>query len=262
MLKIDRGTICRAKPQVPGPVGLEARSCTQLPPPGPLPPAPEPSEPNLEEQARQLISSLFDYHGKPAKVTDADLFKAAADLEVDVALVRAFAEVESGGAGFVKGRLKIAYEGHIFRALTKSKYDRDYPELSCLYRDQRCHYHDSRQEEAWKALKDAGTLDPIVALQSCSWGRWQIMGFNYELCGYNDVVQFVKAMNEGENRQLDALVAFCRNTKGLLKAMQDKNFEEMAILYNGPDKAQEYAPKLKNAYNKYKVQGRQRLLSG
>ena len=56
-------------------------------------------------------------------LTDADFARAAKALNVEVAAIRAVAEVEAAGAGFLPdGRPAILYEAHIFHAETKGKH--------------------------------------------------------------------------------------------------------------------------------------------
>lgn len=66
-----------------------------------------------------------------------DYLNAAKELGagIEVALVRAIAEVESGGkSGFGPDGLPIiAFEGHLFRKHTNNKYDKNHPSLSYEY---------------------------------------------------------------------------------------------------------------------------------
>ena len=50
-------------------------------------------------------------------------------------------------------------------------------------------------------MGEAAHLNRIAALKSASWGKFQLMGFNYKLCGFNSLQAFVNAMykNEEEN---------------------------------------------------------------
>jgi N-acetylmuramidase-like protein len=62
---------------------------------------------------------------------------------------------------------------------------------------------------------------------------FQVMGFNYATCGFASVDDFVEQMKAGEQGQLDAFVGFCLTTRGLRKALADKNFVACATAYNG-----------------------------
>ena len=57
------------------------------------------------------------------ELTDEDFKRAAATLNVEVAAVRAVAEVEAAGRGFLAdGRPQILYEAHIFHRLTNGEH--------------------------------------------------------------------------------------------------------------------------------------------
>lgn len=198
--------------------------------------------------------------GSNAKLTTADFEKAAKSLGdgVSVALIRAFAEVESGGrSGFgPKGLPIIAYEGHVFRKLTRRKgktYDQSHPLLSYEYKKKagpEWKVNNKDQTTAWKTLTAAMALDHNAALQSCSWGMFQVMGFNYADCGYATVDDFVAAMKAGELGQLDAFVGYCKKKAGMVAALKTKDFVQMATLYNGEDYG-DYDKRIAKAYKKH-----------
>lgn len=191
------------------------------------------------------------------KLKEADFEAAAKRLGsgVEVAVIKAIAAVESGGrSGFSKtGFPKIAFEGHVFRRYTKKKYDKSHPLLSYAYVEKagpewKKNNKDDATAEA--TLKSAVALDKESAYKSCSWGMFQIMGFNYKKCGYGSVDAFVTAMKAGESGQLKAFVGFCKNTKGMVTAMEKKNFVQCATLYNGEDYG-DYDKRMLRAYKKY-----------
>lgn len=149
------------------------------------------------------------------KLAAQDFVEAAARLGagVEPALVHAIADVESGGkSGFGPGGLPIiAYEGHIFRKYSHRAYDQSHPILSYPYRVKagpKWQTNNKDQATAWKSLKVAADLDHNAALMACSWGMFQVMGFNYEACGYTTVDEFVEVMKAGEKGQLNAFVGF------------------------------------------------------
>ena len=95
-------------------------------------------------------------------------------------------------------------------------------------------------------------IDGDAALNSASWGRFQIMGFNHSACGYKTVIGFVRAMYESEGKQLDAFVAFLKSSK-LASALREKRWADFARGYNGSGyAANKYDEKLKIAYEKFK----------
>ncbi len=191
-----------------------------------------------------------------AGLTDAD-FRAAADRlgpGISPLLVRAFAEVESGGkSGFGADRRPIvAFEGHWFRRLTDHRFDKSHPHLSHPYvrkADADWQAANKDQATAWKTLETAAVLDHDAALKACSWGMFQVMGFNHRDCGYPTVDEFVDAMKAGERGQLDAFVGYCLHKAGMTQAMAAKNFAGMAARYNGDDYG-DYDRRIERAYER------------
>lgn len=191
------------------------------------------------------------------KLVDIDFENAAKQIGdgIEVALVRAFAEVESGGkSGFNAAKLPvIAFEGHRFRKYTYNVYDKSHPMLSYPYVTKagpQWQVNNKNQAQAWATLRDAMGLDIDAALKSCSWGMFQVMGDNYATCGFGSVRAYVDAMKEGERGQLDAFIAYCKGTGGLVKAMKDKDFVAMATKYNGTNYGS-YDKDIETAYEKY-----------
>lgn len=237
-LEADAGTLSRSASPIPGPVGPQA--------------TPPPLAPTLQKESPAATAAT-----PVVKLTDTDFRMAAATLGpgVSVAIIRAFAEVESGGkSGFgPAGKPIIAYEGHTFRKLTNHAHDEQYPLLSYKYVTKagpEWKLNNKDQETAWKTLAQAMALDRSAALQSCSWGMFQVMGFNFRDCGYSSIDDFVAAMSAGERGQLDAFVGYCRKKPGMVEALKANNFVAMATLYNGKDFG-DYDKKIARAYKKY-----------
>ncbi len=64
-------------------------------------------------------------------LTEADYKAAAKQLKCDVAAIKAVAEVESNGNGFLTdGKVKMLFEGHIFHRYTDGKFDAKHPTIS------------------------------------------------------------------------------------------------------------------------------------
>lgn len=240
-IQIDSGTNCLTESNAPGPL-------------------------DVNNSHRQLKSDNhhFNYHKIAShgigKLTAFDFSFAAAKLhrDIDPALIHAFAEVESGGAsGFAENGLpKIAYEGHIFRKLTHKKFDATHRLLSYPYTKKagpEWQVNNKNQETAWKTLDQAVLLDKSAALQSCSWGMFQVMGFNYSSLGYQNIDEFVDSMKSGEVGQLDAFIRFCKSKPLMIDALKHKDFTRMAQIYNGDDYGS-YDVRIKNAYKRYLYQ--------
>lgn len=179
------------------------------------------------------------------KLTEQDYRNAAKILSCDVATIKAVAEVESRNGGFNKdGTPKILFEGHWFWRLTKGKHGKNsysYPKWVRTYYNLNQH----------KRLGKAAEKDRQAALQSASWGLFQIMGFNYKKCGYKSVQHFVNAMYHSEGMQLVAFCNFIKNSN-LDDELRSKQWAKFAYRYNGPGfKKNKYDEKLAKAYNKY-----------
>jgi len=63
-------------------------------------------------------------------------------------------------------------------------------------------------ENQYKRLAKAYALNQETALKACSWGKFQIMGFNHEAAGFSTVLSYVQAMCISEREHLKAFVNF------------------------------------------------------
>jgi len=174
----------------------------------------------------------------------------AQTIGCDVAAIQAVAAVESRGGGFdPEGFPKTLFEGHWFYRLTKGKFAATAPTL-CYPTWTRQFYGKSWQEEKAR-LQAACELDRTAALQSASWGMFQVMGFNHVVCGFKTVQQFVNAMCKDENEQLAAFTSYVVNS-GLSSHLIKHDWDAFAYHYNGPEyKKNNYAEKLAAAYAKF-----------
>ncbi|MBO0951204.1 N-acetylmuramidase family protein [Fibrella forsythiae] len=166
----------------------------------------------------------------PAKLTNNDLIAAASRLGCEVAAIRAVDEVESNGNGFDSaGRPTIRFETAWFRTYTGVT-------VSGSSRD---------------SFNKAFAINPTAAMTSTSWGRYQVMGFNYKLVGYSSVNEFVDAMRESEQKHLAAFLTFVEK-KSLVTAIRTRSWAAFAYKYNGANYAEgKYHIKLATAYAKY-----------
>lgn len=180
-------------------------------------------------------------------LTQADFERAAKRLQCDVAAVKAVAEVESRGQGFyADGFPVILFERHIFRKYTQGRYNRTHPHLS----GPAGNYGPAGQNQRNK-FNEAFALNPDAAMKACSWGKFQIMGFNYEICGFVSVGAFVDAMKESEGRQLDAFVSFVIGNH-LAQYLRSQDWAAFASRYNGEGyRKNRYDSKMAAAYRKH-----------
>ena len=185
-------------------------------------------------------------------LTEDDYINAANELNIELAVIKAVAEVESSGIGFLSdGSPKILFEAHIFSRLTGRRYDKTNRNISSP-RWNKSLYVGGFGEH--KRLKLAMSLDKEAALQSASWGKFQILGINYKISGWNSINSFVDDMYKHENQHLKAFIGFVKSKK-LVEYLRKKDWNSFAYYYNGPKyKENHYDLKLQRAYEKYKFQ--------
>ena len=103
-------------------------------------------------------------------LTEQNFKDAATGLDIEVAAIKAVAEVESRGDGFLPdGRPKILFEAHIFSKYTGHKYDASHPHISAPKWDKSLY---KGGEKEYDRLEEAKTLDIVAALKSAIW-RWK-----------------------------------------------------------------------------------------
>lgn len=184
----------------------------------------------------------------------ADLERAAQQLGVQLAAMRAVNEVESRGHGMLPdGRPKILFERHVFWDRLKA-HDINPAPLAARYPSIVSETPGGYQGDGseYMRLATASTLHREAALEACSWGAWQIMGYHWKALGYGSIDVFVECMKESEAQQLDAFVRYVATDKTLLAALKGRKWPVFARLYNGPAYARNlYDAKLAMAYDKY-----------
>ncbi|MEA2028443.1 MAG: N-acetylmuramidase family protein [Campylobacterota bacterium] len=185
-------------------------------------------------------------------LNETHLQKAADTLGVNVATVKAVYKVESNGKGFVGDRPKILFEGHIFWRQLK-KHDL-YPPNYVRGNENVLHSRWSRRyygQNQYARLEKAQKIHKDAALESASWGLFQIMGFHWKSLGYASVQEFVDKMYESEGEQLMAFVRFIQ-VNNLTRFLKVRDWAGFARRYNGPGyKANRYDVKMARAYRQY-----------
>lgn len=206
-------------------------------------------EPNSAEFTKLAMTCALPAATSGNLLSDEDFENAATSLGCEIACIRAVNEVEAPKGGYLpSGRPTILFEAHIFSRLTKHVYDKYATDISSLKWNKSLY---KGGEKEYDRLEKAMALDRTAALQSASWGRFQIMGFNYNIVGYTSVEDFVTAMYQSEARQLEAFIGYIRSAN-LTKALCEKRWADLARGYNGSSYAEnQYDVKLKKAYDKY-----------
>jgi hypothetical protein len=189
----------------------------------------------------------------PRALTQADIERAAATLECERAAIQAVIEVESPHGGFLPdGRVAILFERHVFwRQLADIGWHPDglsIPVAICS--EQRGGYVGGAGEYPRLAL--AAGYNTEAAYRSCSWGRFQIMGYHAESLGYGSAPSMAAAFTDGEAEHLRAFVRFVQLDADLLKALRARKWATFAKIYNGPAYAENlYDAKLARAYARH-----------
>lgn len=187
-------------------------------------------------------------------LTEADYQWAADFLADDVPSVKAVKDVEAPNGGFLKdGRVTILYERHVmYRQLYANGINPDpiaagQPDL---VNKKTGGYRGGSAE--YIRLDAAAKIDETSALESCSWGAYQIMGYHWKLLGFTDVHAFVAKMKESERGQLECFVKFIKANPVLLKAIRQDDWVTFARYYNGSNyRKNRYDEKLQAAFTKY-----------
>jgi hypothetical protein len=195
------------------------------------------------------VSESSPEDSKTKVLTENDYAMAAIKVGVETAAIKAISKVESRGSGFLSnGKPKILFEGHWFSKFTKGAHNAKYPTIS--YSKWTKKYYKGGTAE-YNRYNTAKTLDSTAAMKSTSWGKFQIMGFNYSKAGYSSVETFVSDMYVSEGKQLLALVNFLKAAK-LDVPLKAKDWATFAKGYNGPKYAEnKYDIRLKQAYEAY-----------
>ncbi|MFO6447877.1 N-acetylmuramidase domain-containing protein [Erythrobacter sp. NE805] len=163
---------------------------------------------------QRAIWDLFANRAAPG-VTPGEIGVIARELGVAPEQVRAVAAVESSGGGFLpSGHPKILWERHwLFRRLGRSLSASSVAGAFLAAPQMGGYTLDADKDglnDSWEKLVEACAVDPVAAFESCSWGKFQIMGGHWKALGYPDVFTFAWAMRESEMGHYRALAAFIR----------------------------------------------------
>lgn len=181
-----------------------------------------------------------------ASITTLQWQQAANKLNCDVAALQTVYQIETAGHGYLPdGRVKILFEGHRFwKQVVKAGKDpmaflqHNSAYNTVLYSKWDRNKYIGGVAEWWrmsKAIEVCTALDvaPEAALDSASYGAFQIMGENAELCGYGSAHEMIAAFNNGgEAEQLNAFVNFVI-AKKLDAFLRTHNWTGFAEGYNG-----------------------------
>jgi hypothetical protein len=176
----------------------------------------------------------MNFIGTGTKLTKKDYEDAAAKLGIPYSRLRGTADVESAGSGFDnKNRPKILFEPHVFYARLPAGAKRDQAVARHLaYKKWGSLPYPKTSEENYRRLIDAMLIDRTAALESASWGLFQIMGYNCHDAGYATVAALVQDFMSGERAQLAAFSHIVQRW-GIADELKRGDAAGFARRYNG-----------------------------
>ena len=159
-----------------------------------------------------------------------------------------------------KAKKKVPNEIEYYRPINK-KDDKKTKDNSTLFlslvQDGKLIEKDNRYLDGihsyWRLVK-AYKLDPVAALESCSWGAFQIMGEFWRTMKYSSAQDFTKAVSRSPKEQAKCFVLYVKyvNPK-IIAYLKAKDWAAVAAAYNGPSyKANKYDEKMQAAYEKFR----------
>lgn len=188
------------------------------------------------------------------QITDDQIRQIAKSYGIEFAALKAVIQVEASGQGFLSdGKPKILFEPHIFHRLLTNKNYITIRNRAKAENPRICYfswgaYPYGKVNEQHDRLAIASKYDRDTALESCSWGLGQVMGFHWQVLGYPTLQAFVNAMYRDEAAQVDCMCRFIK-VNGLIDELQRKDWVGFARGYNGAGFAKnQYDKKLAAAY--------------
>ncbi|MFO1143403.1 MAG: N-acetylmuramidase domain-containing protein [Amaricoccus sp.] len=186
-------------------------------------------------------------------------------LSLDPVAALAVWYVESGGRDFEAGRPVARFENHKFFAHWGKAHPDDFDRhfrfggrggvrgkswQNHAYRVAEAgdfrpsHVDDQAVEyEAFRLGERLGGHE--AACLSASWGGPQILGSNFDACGYASGAELVAAFASDERWQVLGFADFCRD-KALIEVIRDRDWIRFGDRYNGDGKV--YGPKIEAAF--------------
>ena len=175
--------------------------------------------------------------------------QAARAVGCSVLAIRAVEQVESNGQGFDDlGRPIISFNSHHFGRMTNHAYDFSHPTISSRDWAEAKKYYGLDQH---KRFAEAAKLNRSAAIRATSWGRYQVMGFNYPACGFSTPEAFEAAMRESEERQFFCFISYIVSNPRAQDSLIACDWGAFKKAYNG-NGSNGYAEKIEAAYESFK----------
>lgn len=193
-------------------------------------------------------------------ITEEQYKKIADKMGVSVAVIKTVRDIESAGNGFLPdGSTKILFEGHKFWSQLVKKGLDPYKLLKEEHRD--VLYKNWTREFYLGGYKEYDRLTEAVemsddvrvkeaALEACSYGSFQVMGYHAKDLGFQDVFDMFFYARTGEYQSLDLFFRFCEHFN-LTRHLKSGNIKAFVTGYNGSGQVTYYLNLWNKAYKKY-----------
>lgn len=186
------------------------------------------------------MATTMSFVGAARRLQPNDVADAAEMIGVTEAHLRTVMEVEGAptGVGFDSlGHPNNLFEPHRFYAnLSGAKRDRAVREGVAYPKWRGPGSYPKTVALRWAQFQKACAIDETAAIKSTSWGLGQIMGEEYDECGYTSPQEMVQAFCESEREQVIAMAKLIQHRK---LDVQLRRFPDMtacrafARAYNG-----------------------------
>ena len=237
---------------------------------------PQPSNNAMSAPDPIDISQLSGLELAMAKIYNekgAYLFNKAQAMGVSTSAVAAVLQCESNGRAFSgSGDMIIRFENHIFWDKWGQANPQQFADHFQFNPNKRWtnqvfrpdsnspweSFHDNQSKE-WAVLNLARDLSDSAALESISMGAAQVMGFNYQMVGYDSVQEMFEAMSTSLPAQLDGMFSYIAASPTCMRGLENNDFYTFARGYNGAKNAQTYGNLITIAEQHYRriTQGRE-----
>lgn len=193
---------------------------------------------------------MLDFRGNGLPLSKQSFARSADALGVDAAKLWAVVEIEARSCGFLNDRRPvILFERHKFHEQTSGRFDDRAPDVS----HRKPGGYGKGGQFQYSRLEKALALDQEAALSSTSWGLGQVMGFNFQIAGFQSVETMVLEMCRTEESQIVGMVNFIIEN-GLHKYLQVGDWVSFARGYNGSRYyINQYDVRLNSAHQKYRI---------
>jgi len=176
----------------------------------------------------------IDLTGTGNTISNDQLATLAADSGLAVSRLHAIRKVEAPRGPFDRhNRLTALHEFHIFwRKLPQSQ--RAEARRRGLAHPSWGGFKYGSYNDQYERIIRASALDEPAEYLSFSSGSFQMMGFNFKVCGFSSAKEMVEAYKKGEFEQTQGALNFIKSSQKMYSALKYGKWKEFARAYNGP----------------------------